>query len=78
MTEKGNGSFEERLQQAETLIAEIESGKLSLEESVKKYEAGMKALAEMEEELKEMNRRITVLQDGKEEEMAPGGEHEDL
>ncbi len=74
MTGNPKGSFEERLQQAETLIAEIESGKLSLEDSVKKYEEGMKSLAELEEELKEMNRRITVLQDGKEEELLPGGE----
>ncbi len=77
MTDNRNGSFEERLQQAETLIAEIESGKLSLEDSVRKYEAGMKSLAELEEELKEMNRRITVLQDGKEE-PAHGGGHEEL
>lgn len=77
MTDNRNGSFEERLQLAETLIAEIESGKLSLEDSVRKYEAGMKSLAELEEELKEMNRRITVLRDGKEE-PAPGGGHEEL
>ena len=77
MTDNRNGSFEERLQQAETLIAEIESGKLSLEDSVRKYEAGMKSLAELEEELKEMNRRITVFRDGKEE-PAPGGGHEEL
>ena len=77
MTDNRNGSFEERLQLAETLIVEIESGKLSLEDSVRKYEAGMKSLAELEEELKEMNRRITVLRDGKEE-PAPGGGHEEL
>ena len=77
MTDNRNGSFEERLQLAETLIAEIESGKLSLEDSVRKYEAGMKSLAELEEELKEMNRRITVLRDGKEE-PASGGGHEEL
>jgi len=78
MTEKTNGTFEERLQQTEDLINEIEGGKLSLEDSVKKYEAGMKALAELDEELKEMNRRITVLLDGREEELTQGGEHEDL
>ena len=78
MTDNRNAGFEERLQQAETLIAEIESGELSLEDSVTKYEEGMRSLAELEEELKEMNRRITVLRDGKEEKLAPGGEHEDL
>ncbi len=66
------GTFEERLQSVQDLILRIEEGKLPLEDSVKAYEAGMKTLAEMDLELKEMNRRLTILRDGKEQELNPG------
>lgn len=61
-------SFEERLQQVQELTGKIESGALPLEESVKEYERGMKILGELTEELNGMNRRLTVLQNGKETE----------
>ena len=78
MKENMNGSFEDRLQQVENLIAGIEGGKLSLEDSVKQYEDGMKALKALEEELKEMNRRISVLRDGKEKPLETEAVHEEL
>lgn len=72
-------SFEDRLQEVQEIIARIEEGKLPLEDSVKQFEAGMKTLAMLEEELKDMNRRLTVLQDGKERELSvPGEQHEDI
>lgn len=61
-------SFEERLQDVQELTEGIESGKLSLEDSVRRYEAGMKILGELDQELQEMKRRLTVLRDGKETE----------
>ena len=67
-------SFEERLQDVQEIISRIEEGKLPLEDSVKKFEAGMKTLAGLDEELKDMNRRLTVLQDGGEQEMAAPGD----
>ena len=60
--------FEERLQSVHELIAQIESGQLTLEQSVLQYEAGMKTLDELEKELGDMNRRLTVLRDGTEKE----------
>ena len=66
MTE-GKASFEERLQSVQGIITQIEGGKLSLEDSVKQFESGMKTLAELDEELKDINRRLTVLKDGKEQ-----------
>ena len=46
---------------------------------MKQFEEGMKTLASLDEELKEMNRRLTVLQDGKEQELTvPGDLHEDV
>jgi len=66
-------SFEEKLQDVQEIIARIEEGKLPLEDSVKQFEEGMKALSSLEEELKDMNRRLTVLQDGREQDMAGAG-----
>ena len=60
-------SFEEKLQQVQDMITRIESGQLPLEDSVKQYEAGMKILGELDRELEDMNRRLTVLREGKEE-----------
>lgn len=72
-------SFEEKLQGVQEIIGRIEEGKLPLEDSVKQFEEGMKTLAALEEELKDMTRRLTVLQDGKEQELTVSGEqHEEL
>ena len=72
-------SFEESLQEVQEIITRIEEGKLPLEDSVKQFEEGMKTLASLDEELKEMNRRLMVLQDGKEQELTvPGDLHEDV
>ena len=67
-------SFEERLQDVQEIISRIEEGKLPLEDSVKQFEEGMKTLTALDEELKDMNRRLTVLQDGKEQELEAPGE----
>ena len=67
-------SFEERLQDVQEIISRIEEGKLPLEDSVKQFEAGMKTLAALDEELKDMNRRLTILQDGREQEMTGTGD----
>ena len=67
-------SFEDRLQDVQVIISRIEEGKLPLEDSVKQFEEGMKTLSALDEELKDMNRRLTVLQDGKEQELETPGE----
>ncbi len=56
-------SFEERLGRVKEITEGIESGKLPLEESVRQFEAGMQTLRELEKELGEMKRKITVLQE---------------
>ena len=67
MSEEGKTlSFEERLQQVQEITAKIESGALPLEDSVSAFERGMKILGELSAELEGMNRRLTVLRDGKE------------
>ena len=77
MTEEKE-SFEARLQSVQAIITQIEEGKLSLDESVKQFENGMKTLSQLDEELKDMSRRLTVLKDGKEEDLPGGGTDEDL
>ena len=68
-------SFEEKLQDVQEIISRIEEGKLPLEDSVKQFEEGTKTLSALDEELKDMNRRLTVLQDGGEQPLnAPGEE----
>ena len=72
-------SFEEKLQAVQEIITRIEEGKLPLEDSVKQFEEGMKTLSALDEELKDMNRRLTVLQDGREQELTGvGDQDEDL
>ena len=66
MEENKEVNFEEKLRIVQDLIQKIESGKLPLEDSVRQYEQGMKMLNELDQELGNMNRRISVLQDGKE------------
>ena len=61
--------FEEKLQLVQEMIAKIENGTLSLEDSVLQYEKGMKMLGELDFELECMNRRITALHEGKETEI---------
>ena len=73
MTET-KGTFEERLQDVQEIISRIEEGKLPLEDSVKQFEEGMKTLSALDEELKDMNRRLTVLQDGGEQPLPVQGE----
>lgn len=77
MTEE-KGTFEERLESVQEIISRIEGGKLSLEDSVKQFESGMKTLLQLDGELKDLNRRLTVLKDGKEQELSAGGTDEEL
>ncbi len=72
MAAKKKLTFEERLTQVEALIADMERGTLPLEEALKQYEEGMKALTELEKELLSAWQKLTVLRqnaDGTEEEV---------
>ena len=72
MAAKKKQTFEERLTQVESLIAEMEGGALPLEDALKSYEEGMQALTALEKELLSAQQRLTVLRraaDGAEEEV---------
>jgi exodeoxyribonuclease VII small subunit len=62
-------TFEQRLDQIKGIIDGIESGQMPLEESVRQFENGMRSLNQLEKELEEMKRRITVLQEGSDGEL---------
>ena len=68
-------SFEEQTNELENIIKELEEGKLNLDESVSKFEEGMKISKECNKMLEDAEKKITILlnQDGdtKEENFSP-------
>ena len=54
-------SFEEMMQTLENISSELESGKLTLDESVKKFEEGIEISKECSKILENAEKRITQL-----------------
>ncbi len=54
-------TFEKAMKQLERIVEELESGTLSLEKSLKKFEEGMALSRYCNEKLEETERRITLL-----------------
>ena len=54
-------SFEQALQGLTTMVEKLESGKLSLEESVKAFEEGVKLARQCEKLLDDAEQRLQVL-----------------
>lgn len=63
-------SFEESMQKLEEIAIELEKGDLSLEQSLNKFEEGMKLSKECNEIIENAEKKITILleKDGKLEE----------
>ena len=57
-------SFEEQLTALESVVERLEQGELSLEESVRLFEEGMKLSAACKKELEQAEGRIQVLVEG--------------
>ncbi|MFU2362874.1 MAG: exodeoxyribonuclease VII small subunit [Clostridiales bacterium] len=61
------GSFEETIKELEKIATELENGDLSLEDSVSKFEEGMKLSKQCNDLLENVEKRITILlKDGEE------------
>ena len=61
------GSFEETIKELEKIATELEYGDLSLEDSVSKFEEGMKLSKQCNDLLENAEKRITILlKDGEE------------
>lgn len=54
-------NFEEAIKKLEEITAELEKGDLSLDESVKKFEEGMKLSKECNKILEDSEKRINIL-----------------
>lgn len=58
---KEDKSFEEMMQDLEQIAKELESGNLSLDESVKKFEEGMELSKECSKILESAEKKISIL-----------------
>ena len=60
-------SFEEKMVDLEKIVTELEKGDLNLDDSVSKFEEGIKISKECNKILEEAEKKITILlnQDGK-------------
>ena len=68
MSKTKKKTFEESLQSLEKIVNDLESGKLPLEESLAKFENGVKLYKECKEKLGQVEKKITVLTESLKEE----------
>lgn len=54
-------NFENKMEELEKIVEELESGKLSLDESVNKFENGIKLSNECNKILENAEKKITIL-----------------
>ena len=54
-------NFEESMKNLENIVVELENGNLNLDESVKKFEEGMKIAKQCNTILENAEKRITIL-----------------
>lgn len=54
-------NFEESMKKLETIVTELENGNLNLDESVKKFEEGMKVAKQCNNILEDAEKKITIL-----------------
>ena len=60
-TRKKTVDFEKRLEELENLVDALESGGLSLEDSLKAFEKGVKITRECQEALREAEQKVQLL-----------------
>ena len=66
---KAKVKFEEKLARLEKIVDEMESGDLTLDESLAKYEEGVNALKKCYEMLRDAEKRVEVLLKGEDGEL---------
>ena len=54
-------SFEKQMEELEKIVTELEKGELNLDESVSKFEQGMKISKDCNKILEEAEKKITIL-----------------
>lgn len=73
-TSETNLSFESAMIELEELVTKIETGNLSLEESLKEFENGIKLSRICQSALKDAEQRVKILSDGEEQDFTGGVE----
>ncbi len=58
---KNENNFEEKMDKLEKIVAELEKGDLTLENSLTKFEEGMKISKDCNDLLKNAEKRITIM-----------------
>lgn len=58
---KMNKNFEEQMEELEKIVTELEKGDLNLDDSVSKFEEGIKISKECNKILEEAEKKITIL-----------------
>ncbi len=59
-------SLEESFEQLETIIEQMKTGDMTLEESFKKYEEGMKLIKNCSNSIDRVEKKLIVLENGEE------------
>ena len=59
--DKNSTNFEEQLKKLEHLVAQLETGNLSLEDSIKAYEVGVKIAQNCQMTLKNAEQKVEIL-----------------
>ncbi len=62
-------NFEETMQELEKIVQELEKGELNLDDSINKFEEGMKLSKNVSKYLEEAEKKITVLINSKDGEI---------
>ena len=62
-TKKNSKSIEARLRELETILEELESGDLELDQALKKFEQGVKLSRECQKTLEDAEMKIKILMD---------------
>lgn len=62
-------NFEETMQELEKIVQELEKGDLNLDDSINKFEEGMKLSKSASDYLEKAEKKITILINAKDEEI---------
>ncbi len=76
--EKPKLTFEQAIEKLEEIVAEIEEGKVSLEESIERYGEGAELIRQCRRILNQAEKKIQLLAQGQGEVLEPDGELEEL
>lgn len=61
MTEKKNLSFEEKIKKLESIVNELESGEVALDDAINKYTEAMKLSKECSDKLNEVTETVNKI-----------------